>query len=182
MVWSPCCSRDSQESSPAPQFESINSSLLSLLYSPMLTSMYLEETFLNHWLFDNTVLMALHMIKILAVYRIFGWNSVSLKFKWHTSIVQCSQVLHLTILLKLSFSSTLCELFKFFSEIMKISFILENVMILKNSYLDVYLACCASLSSLKIYKRVSSVWKFFFYQYLSISFSSFFFDLCFWSF
>ena len=26
LVWSPCCPRDSQESSPAPQFESINSS------------------------------------------------------------------------------------------------------------------------------------------------------------
>ena len=29
---------DSQESSPAPQFESINSSVLSLLYGPTLTS------------------------------------------------------------------------------------------------------------------------------------------------
>ena len=28
LVWSPCCPRDSQESSPAPQFESINSSVL----------------------------------------------------------------------------------------------------------------------------------------------------------
>ena len=34
LVWSPCCPRDSQESSPAPQFESINSSALSLLYVP----------------------------------------------------------------------------------------------------------------------------------------------------
>ena len=32
LVWSPCCPRDSQESSPAPQFKSINSSVLSLLY------------------------------------------------------------------------------------------------------------------------------------------------------
>ena len=30
----PCCPRDSQESSPAPQFKSINSSVLSLLHSP----------------------------------------------------------------------------------------------------------------------------------------------------
>ena len=37
-VWSPCWPRDSQESSPAPQFESINSSALSLLYGPALTS------------------------------------------------------------------------------------------------------------------------------------------------
>ena len=37
LVWSPYCPRDSQESSPAPQFESINSSTLSLLYGPTLT-------------------------------------------------------------------------------------------------------------------------------------------------
>ena len=38
--WSPCSPRDSQESSPAPQFESINSSMLSLLYGPILTSIH----------------------------------------------------------------------------------------------------------------------------------------------
>ena len=38
LVWSPCTSRDSQESFPASQFESINSSALSLLYGPTLTS------------------------------------------------------------------------------------------------------------------------------------------------
>ena len=38
LVWSPCCPRDSQESFPAPQFESINSSVLSLLYGSALTS------------------------------------------------------------------------------------------------------------------------------------------------
>ena len=36
----PCNPRDSQESSPAPQFESISSSLLSLLYYPTLTSIH----------------------------------------------------------------------------------------------------------------------------------------------
>ena len=40
LVWSPCSPRDSQESSPAPQFESIDSSALSLLYSPTLTSVH----------------------------------------------------------------------------------------------------------------------------------------------
>ena len=34
LVWSPCCPRDSQKSSPTPQFKSINSSALSLLYGP----------------------------------------------------------------------------------------------------------------------------------------------------
>ena len=37
-VGSPCCPRDSQESSPTPQFKSINSFVLSFLYSPTLTS------------------------------------------------------------------------------------------------------------------------------------------------
>ena len=40
MVGSPCSPRDSQESSPAPQFKSINSSALSLLHSPTLTSIH----------------------------------------------------------------------------------------------------------------------------------------------
>ena len=34
LVGSPCSKRDSQESSPTPQFKSINSSALSLLHSP----------------------------------------------------------------------------------------------------------------------------------------------------
>ena len=41
--WSPCSPRNSQESSPIPQFESINSSVLSFLYSSTLTSIH------NHW-------------------------------------------------------------------------------------------------------------------------------------
>ena len=36
-IWSLCCPIDSQESSPSPQFERINSLALSLLYSPTLT-------------------------------------------------------------------------------------------------------------------------------------------------
>ena len=37
-VWSPCRPRDSQESSPTPQFKNINSLALSFLYGPTLTS------------------------------------------------------------------------------------------------------------------------------------------------
>ena len=37
LVGSPCSPRDSQESSPTPQFKSINSLGLSLLYGPTLT-------------------------------------------------------------------------------------------------------------------------------------------------
>ena len=43
MVGSPCSPRDSQESSPTPQFKSINSLALSFLYSPTLTSIH------DHW-------------------------------------------------------------------------------------------------------------------------------------
>ena len=40
LVGSPCSSRDSQESSPTPQFKSINSFVLSFLYSPTLASIH----------------------------------------------------------------------------------------------------------------------------------------------
>ena len=40
LVESPCSPRDSQESSPTPQCKSINSSALSLLHSPTLTSVH----------------------------------------------------------------------------------------------------------------------------------------------
>ena len=40
LAGSPCNPRDSQESSPTPRFKSINSSVLSFLYSPTLTSIH----------------------------------------------------------------------------------------------------------------------------------------------
>ena len=43
LVGSPCSPRDSQESSPTPQFKSINSLVLSFLHSPTLTSIN------DHW-------------------------------------------------------------------------------------------------------------------------------------
>ena len=43
LAGSPCSPRDSQESSPTPHFKSINSSALSFLHSPTLTSIY------DHW-------------------------------------------------------------------------------------------------------------------------------------
>ena len=43
LVGSPCSPRDSQESSPTPQFKSVNSLALSLLHSPTLTSIH------DHW-------------------------------------------------------------------------------------------------------------------------------------
>ena len=50
LFWSPCSPRDSLESSPAPQFESINSSVLSLLYSLTLISVHVCWTdLLTYW-------------------------------------------------------------------------------------------------------------------------------------
>ena len=43
LVGTPCSPRDSQESSPTPQFKTINSSAFSYLYSPTLTSIH------DHW-------------------------------------------------------------------------------------------------------------------------------------
>ena len=43
LVGSPCNPRDSQKSSPTPQFKSINSLMLSFLYGPTLTSIH------DHW-------------------------------------------------------------------------------------------------------------------------------------
>ena len=40
LVGSPCSPRDSQKSSPTPQFKSLHSSALSLLHSPTLTSVH----------------------------------------------------------------------------------------------------------------------------------------------
>ena len=47
LVWSPFSPRNSQESSPTPQFKSINSSAFSLLYDPTLTSIF------DYWKSDS---------------------------------------------------------------------------------------------------------------------------------
>ena len=44
LVGSPCSPRDSQESSPTPQFKSMNFSVLSFLHSPTVRSMH------DHWI------------------------------------------------------------------------------------------------------------------------------------
>ena len=49
LVWSPCSPRDSQESSLASQFKSINSLALSLLYGPILTCSLWSHTYMQ-WL------------------------------------------------------------------------------------------------------------------------------------
>ena len=56
LVGSPCRPRDSQESSPTPQFKSISSSALSFLHSPTLTS--IPDYWKNHSL--DLLLKTLH--------------------------------------------------------------------------------------------------------------------------
>ena len=46
LIGFPCSPRDSQESSPTPQFKSISSSVLSFLYRPTLTSIH--DSWKNH--------------------------------------------------------------------------------------------------------------------------------------
>ena len=60
-VGSPCSPRDSQESSPTPQFKSINSSAFSFLHSPTLTSIhdYWKNHRLTIWTFVNKVMSLL---------------------------------------------------------------------------------------------------------------------------
>ena len=62
LVGSPCSSRDSQESSPTPQFKSINYLALSLLHSPTLTSIhdYWETIALTIWTFVGKVMSPLY--------------------------------------------------------------------------------------------------------------------------
>ena len=55
LVGSPCSPRNSQESSPTPQFKSINSSVLSFLYSPTLMSIH--DYWKNHS-FDYVALVS----------------------------------------------------------------------------------------------------------------------------
>ena len=58
LVWSPCSPRYSQESSSAPQFKSINSSVLSFLFGPTLTSThyYWKNLNLNRQTFVRKVM------------------------------------------------------------------------------------------------------------------------------
>ena len=51
LAWTSCSSRDSQESSPAPQFESISSLVLSLRYGPAFTSVH---GYWKYHIFDYT--------------------------------------------------------------------------------------------------------------------------------
>ena len=86
MVGSPFSPRDSQDSSPAPQFKTINSSRLSLLHSSSLTSThdYWKTTALTRWTFIGKVMSLLfNMLSRFAIAFLLG--SKSLLISWQQS-------------------------------------------------------------------------------------------------
>ena len=78
LVGSPCSPRDSQESSPTPQFKSIDSSAFSFLYSPNFTSIhdYWQNHNLTRWTFVDK-LMSLLFIIIINLF--FYWRIIPLQ-------------------------------------------------------------------------------------------------------
>ena len=66
LVWSACRSRDSQESSPIPQFKNINSSVLTHLYGPTLISIHATE---------KTTALTVHTFVIKAMSLLFNMLS-----------------------------------------------------------------------------------------------------------
>ena len=76
MVGSPCSPRDSQESSPTPQFKSINSLVFSFLYSPILTSIhdYWKTKALTLWTFVGKVSLVKAMVFPAVMYGCESWT------------------------------------------------------------------------------------------------------------
>ena len=63
--WSPCSRRDSQDSSPKPQFKSINSLALGFLYSPALTSIH--DHWKNHSFVGKVMSLLINMLSSLVI-------------------------------------------------------------------------------------------------------------------
>ena len=80
LVGSPCSPRDSQESSPTPQFKSINSSALSLLHIPTLTSIRSIQflSFIEPIFAWKIPLVSLIFLKRSLVFPILLFSSISL--------------------------------------------------------------------------------------------------------
>ena len=70
LVWSPCSPRDSQESSPKPQFRSINSLVLTFLY-PTLTSIH------DYWKNHSFDLADLCWQSLCFLICCLGWSQLS---------------------------------------------------------------------------------------------------------
>ena len=102
LVGSPCSPRDSQASSTTPQYKSINSSVLSFLHSPTLTSIH--EHWKNHSLFrqtfvDNVMSLLFNMLSMLVI--TFLPRSKGLLISWLQSpsavILESPQIKSVTV-------------------------------------------------------------------------------------
>ena len=93
LVWSPCSLRDSQESSPTPQFKSINSSAFSFLDSPTLTSIrdYWKTIALTRQTFVGKVMsLFFSMLSRLVIAFFLLWLMVFLHSKHCSATCSCS--------------------------------------------------------------------------------------------
>ena len=80
--WIPCSPRDSQEFSPTPQYKSINSSVLSFLYSPTLMTTGKTIVF-TRWTFVGKVMPLLfNMISRLEKVMAPHSNTLAWKIPW----------------------------------------------------------------------------------------------------
>ena len=72
----PCSPRDSQESSPTPQFKSINSLVLSFLYGPILTSIMTtgKTIALTIWTFVGKVMSLLFIFFLIKLFFLKKWG------------------------------------------------------------------------------------------------------------
>ena len=85
LVGSPCSPRGSQKSSPTPQFKSINSSALSFLYSPTLTSIhdYWKNHSLTKWTFvDKVTSLLFNMLSRLVITFLPGSKRLLISWTW----------------------------------------------------------------------------------------------------
>ena len=105
LVGSPCSPRDSQEFSPTPQFESIKSLALSLLYGPTITSVHdywktialTIRTFVSKVMFLPSTTMSKYVIDFLSRRRHFliSWlQSPSKKIKSVTVSIFFPSICH----------------------------------------------------------------------------------------
>ena len=90
-VWFPLgwtsCLRDSQESSPTPHFKSINSPVLSFLYSPTLTSIHdhWKNHSLTRWTFVGKVMFPLfNMLSRLVIAFLPRSKHLLISWQWET--------------------------------------------------------------------------------------------------
>ena len=85
LVWSPCPPRDSQESTIAPQFESIYSLVLSLPYGPTLTSIH------DYWKKQSICTFVGKVISLLLIHSCHSFSSNELvSFNFMTVVNFCS--------------------------------------------------------------------------------------------